>query len=93
MAFSVPLTWILAKSHGVTGVATANLVTGAVALVAMWVIQSGVRRSVEGTQSTPGVQLEGGGDKAKKLLSALEEELENLVAAVEGPIEEAPRAG
>ena len=39
------------------------------------------------------MQIEGGGDKAKKLLSALEEELENLVAAVEGPVEEAPRAG
>jgi hypothetical protein len=86
MVLMVTLTFLLAKANGPTGVATVNLVGCAVTLVAMWVIQSRARRSVEATQPTPGMQIEGGGDKTKKLLSALEEELENLVAAVEGTI-------
>jgi O-antigen/teichoic acid export membrane protein len=58
MIFSVALTFFLARTHGVTGVAAVNLVTGAVALVAMWAIQSRARRSVEATQPPPGVQSE-----------------------------------
>ena len=90
MVFMVALTFLLAKAKGATGVAAVNLVGCAVTLAAMWVIQSRARRSVEAIQPTPGMQIEGGGDrgggdKAKNLLSASEEELENLVAAVEEP--------
>jgi hypothetical protein len=50
----------LAKADGATGVATVNLVACGVTLVAMWVIQSRARRSVEatqtGTQPPPAVQ-------------------------------------
>ena len=54
LVFSVALTCLLAEAYGVTGVATVNLVTCVVALGAMWAIQSRTRRSVEGTQATPG---------------------------------------
>jgi O-antigen/teichoic acid export membrane protein len=93
MVISVALTCLLAKAYGATGVATVNLVTCAVALVAMWVIQSATRRSVEATRPTPGVQVEAGGDEAKKVLCALEDDLKYLVEAVEGRVEQAPRAG
>jgi O-antigen/teichoic acid export membrane protein len=93
MVFMVALTFLLAKADGVTGVATVFLVGSTVTLVAMWIIQSRARRSVEASQPTPGMQVEDGREKAKKLLSALEEELQNLVAAVEGPVEKAPRSG
>ena len=58
MAVSVGLTFFLARAHGVTGVAAVNLVTVAVALVAMWAVQSRARRSVEAMQPPPEVQPE-----------------------------------
>jgi O-antigen/teichoic acid export membrane protein len=93
MVFLVALTLIFAKATGPSGVATVNLVGCAVTLVVMWILQSWARRSVEASLPTPGKEIDGEGDDAKKLLGALEDELKNLVAAVEGPVEEAPRVG
>ncbi len=56
MVLVVTLTFLLAKANGPTGVATVNLVGCAVTLVAMWVIQSRARRSVEAAQAPPAVQ-------------------------------------
>ena len=58
MVLTVALTFLVARSHDVTRVAAVNLVTGAVALVAMWAVQSRARRSVEATELSPGVLLE-----------------------------------
>jgi O-antigen/teichoic acid export membrane protein len=58
MVLTVALTFVVARGHDVTGVATVNLVTGVVALVAMWAIQSRARRSVEAMEPPPGVQPE-----------------------------------
>ncbi|MGO8864036.1 MAG: hypothetical protein ACLQRH_25185 [Acidimicrobiales bacterium] len=86
LAVSVALTWVLAAAYGVTGVATANLVTCAVALVAMWAIQSRTRRSVEATRRREAVE-----DELKNRLDAVGYELKKLLEAVEGRVEEAPR--
>jgi O-antigen/teichoic acid export membrane protein len=58
MVLTVALTFFVARGHDVTGVATVNLVTGVVALVAMWAIQSRARRSVEAMEPPPGVRPE-----------------------------------
>jgi hypothetical protein len=55
MVLTVTLTFVAARGHDVTGVATVNLVSCAVALVAMWAIQSRARRSVEAMERPPGV--------------------------------------
>jgi O-antigen/teichoic acid export membrane protein len=56
MVLVVTLTLVLAKADGATGVATVNLVGCAVILVALWVIQSRARRSVEAEQAAAAVQ-------------------------------------
>jgi O-antigen/teichoic acid export membrane protein len=58
MVLVVTLTFLLAKANGPTGVATVNLVGCAATLVAMWIIQSRARRSVEAAQAVPELQIE-----------------------------------
>ena len=90
LVVSVGLTVVFASAWGVTGAATANLVTAAVSVVAMWIIQSRVRRSVEGAQPLPEVQLETEDDEVKMLLETLEGELKKLLDNVDGRVDEAP---
>ncbi len=97
LASSVALTFILGAAWGVTGVATANLVTCAVSVVAMWAVQSRVRRSVERTHDTAEVQPESKEDEVKKvignqepgvneLLEGDEDEVQHLLDALEGEL-------
>jgi O-antigen/teichoic acid export membrane protein len=50
LAFSVAAVCVLATVYGVTGAATADLLTGTLTLAFMLVVQSSARRSVENTQ-------------------------------------------
>jgi len=57
LAFSVTAACVLSAAYGVTGAATANVLTCAVTLAAILGMQSSVRRSIQGTQRPPTVQL------------------------------------
>jgi O-antigen/teichoic acid export membrane protein len=59
LVFSVAAVRVLVTFYGVTGAAMADLLTGALTLAAMLVLQASVRRSVEETQGRPAVQLLG----------------------------------
>ena len=50
LAFAVAAVSVLSAAYGVTGAAAADLVTCVVATVAILIVQSWARRSVEGTQ-------------------------------------------
>ena len=106
MVLMVALTFLLAKADGATGVATVNLVACGVTLVAMWVIQSRARRSVEATQTgtqpppavqpvaaqpPPAAQPVAAQPTPAVQLEAPQGEGKNLLEAVGGPVEEAPQ--
>lgn len=56
LAFSVAAVCVLATVYGVTGAATADLLTGSLTLGVMWVLQSSARRSVEEAYHRPTVR-------------------------------------
>ena len=57
LAVSVAAVCVLATLYGVTGAATADLLTGTLTLAVMLILQSSARRSVEETQSRPAIRL------------------------------------
>ena len=78
---SVALTFVLGAAWGVTGVATANLVTCAVAVVAMWTVQSRVRRSVERTEQTSGAQPASKENEVKKVIGSQADEVKKVIGS------------
>ena len=98
LGLSVVLTVVFAATWGVTGVATASLVTATASVVVMWIIQRRVRRTVEAAELEAEVQPDPQPepdpapeeDEMKMLLDVLEGELKKLLENVDGRVEEGP---